>query len=181
MQGTVNSRLADNPIIRTAAKRNYRCLTGIWSRYCELSLMRTLSQCPSSVRYKGSCQYSVVDPREGFRGAAAPPRLLSSCLDPVLVFCPRQGYPSHLLLQIHLGVIKRNPYSFISFFASWIHWFPHLGFKIYHIHFCTVHQHRQGRRVFCMFLLIMTKNATDSSLPFIFPQSFEGLEVITSL
>ena len=44
---TVNSRLADTPIIRTAdkfrAKINYRRLTEINSRYYGLSLQRTLT------------------------------------------------------------------------------------------------------------------------------------------
>ena len=55
---TVNSRLADTPIIRTAAKSpakiNYRRLTKINSRYYGLSLMRTLTRAPHSVRNKGS-------------------------------------------------------------------------------------------------------------------------------
>ena len=55
---TVSSRLEDTPIIRTAAKFqakiNYRCLTEIISRYYGLSLMRTLTQSPYHVCYKGS-------------------------------------------------------------------------------------------------------------------------------
>ena len=50
--------ITDTPIIRTAAKSpaktNYRCLTEINSRYYELSLMRTLTRGPHSVRHKGS-------------------------------------------------------------------------------------------------------------------------------
>ena len=53
----INSRLADTPIIWTAAKSrakiNYRCLTEIISRYYRLSLMRTLTQGPYGVHYKG--------------------------------------------------------------------------------------------------------------------------------
>ena len=55
---TVNSRLADTPMIRTVAKSpaktNYRGLTEINSRYYGHSLMRTLTRGPHSVRYKGS-------------------------------------------------------------------------------------------------------------------------------
>ena len=54
---TVNSRLADTPIIRTAAKSpaktSCRRLTEINSRYYGLSLMRTPPRGPYSVRYKG--------------------------------------------------------------------------------------------------------------------------------
>ena len=54
---TVNSRLADTAIKRTAAKStailNYRRLTEINSRYYGLLLMRTLAQGRYNVRYKG--------------------------------------------------------------------------------------------------------------------------------
>ena len=47
---TVNSRLTNTPIIRTAAKSqakiNWRCLTEINSRYYGLSRMRTLTEDP---------------------------------------------------------------------------------------------------------------------------------------
>ena len=60
---TVNSRLADTPIIRTAdkfwAKINYRRLTEINSRYYGLSLQRTLTSGPHSVHYKGSWLYNL--------------------------------------------------------------------------------------------------------------------------
>ena len=50
--------ITDTPLIRTAAKSQakiiYRCLTEINSSYYGLSLMRTLTQGPHSVRYKGS-------------------------------------------------------------------------------------------------------------------------------
>ena len=45
---TVDSRLVGTP------KTSYRCLTEINSRYYGLSLMRTLTQGPYSVRFKGS-------------------------------------------------------------------------------------------------------------------------------
>ena len=58
----VNSRLADTPIIRTAAKSlakiNYRRLTKINNRYYVLSLLRTLTHGPEGVRKKGSWLYS---------------------------------------------------------------------------------------------------------------------------
>ena len=50
--------IMDTPIIRTTAKSpaktNYRRLTEINSRYYGLSLLRTLTQGPYSVRNKGS-------------------------------------------------------------------------------------------------------------------------------
>ena len=50
--------ITDTPIKRTTAnspaKTNYISLTEINSRYYGLSLMRTLSQGPYSVRFKGS-------------------------------------------------------------------------------------------------------------------------------
>ena len=53
--------ITDTPIIRTAAKSQakikYRRLTEINSRYYGLSLMRTLTRGPYSVRYKGSWLY----------------------------------------------------------------------------------------------------------------------------
>ena len=59
---TVNSRLADTPIKRTAAKSqaktNYRRLTEINSRYYGLSLIRTLIRSSYSVRNKGSWLYT---------------------------------------------------------------------------------------------------------------------------
>ena len=59
---TVNSCghpvLTDTPIIQIVAKCqtkiNYSCLTEINSRYYGLSLMRTLTEGPSGVRYKES-------------------------------------------------------------------------------------------------------------------------------
>ena len=54
--------ITDTPIIRTAAKSpakiNYRRLTEINSRYYGLSLMRTLTRGPHSVRNKGSWLYT---------------------------------------------------------------------------------------------------------------------------
>ena len=64
--GIVNSRLADTPIIRTAAKllgkTNYRRLTEIKSRYYGLLIMRTLISGPYSVRYKGpvDCNSDII-------------------------------------------------------------------------------------------------------------------------
>ena len=53
--------MTDTPIIPTAAKSKakiiYRRLTEINSRYYGLSLMRTLTRGPNSVRYKGSWLY----------------------------------------------------------------------------------------------------------------------------
>ena len=50
--------ITDAPIIRTAAKsepkRNSRCSTAINSRCYGLSRLKTLTQVPYSVRYKGS-------------------------------------------------------------------------------------------------------------------------------
>ena len=55
--------ITDTPIIRTAAKSpakiNNRRLTEINSRYYGLSLMRTLTRGPHSVRNKGSWLYNV--------------------------------------------------------------------------------------------------------------------------
>ena len=55
--------ITDTPIIRTAAKSpakiNYRRLTKINSRYYGLSLMRTLTRGPHSVRNKGSWLYQT--------------------------------------------------------------------------------------------------------------------------
>ena len=54
---TVNSRLADTLLLRTAAespaKINYRPLTKIISRYCGLSLLRTNSAVPRMSAIKG--------------------------------------------------------------------------------------------------------------------------------
>ena len=54
--------ITDTPIKRTAAnsqeKPYYRSLTEINSRYYRLSLMRTLTWGPNSVRYKGSWLYN---------------------------------------------------------------------------------------------------------------------------
>ena len=53
--------ITDTPIKRTAAKSpaktNYRRLTEINSHYYGLSLIRTLTQGPCSVLYKGSSLY----------------------------------------------------------------------------------------------------------------------------
>ena len=55
--------ITDTPIIRmvakSQAKTNYRCLIEINSGYYGLSLIRTLTEVPYSVRYKGSCLYSA--------------------------------------------------------------------------------------------------------------------------
>ena len=57
-QRIVNFRLADTAIIPTAAKSqakiNFKRLTEINSRYYGLSVMRTLTRGPYSVRFKGS-------------------------------------------------------------------------------------------------------------------------------
>ena len=55
---TVNSRLVDTSLLRTAAKSyakiNYRCLTEINSCYYGLSLLQTQTQGPEGVHNKGS-------------------------------------------------------------------------------------------------------------------------------
>ena len=64
-RNTVNTRLADTSIIRTAgksqAKINYRDLTEINYRYYGLSLMWTITWGPHRVRYKNSWLYLFPD------------------------------------------------------------------------------------------------------------------------